>query len=77
MKDGKGPRTVLELQARFPDEAACVEFLRKLRWPEGFVCPRCQGARELDDPDATAGAVPGLPVPGVADGGHRAAPDGG
>ena len=43
MKDGKGPRTVLELQARFPDEAACVEFLRKLRWPEGFVCPRCQG----------------------------------
>lgn len=43
MRDGRGPRTLLELQARFPDEAACMEFLRRLRWPEGFVCPRCQG----------------------------------
>jgi transposase-like protein len=43
MKDGKGPRTLLELQARFPDEAACMAFLRAVRWPEGFVCPRCQG----------------------------------
>ena len=45
MKDAKGPTTVLELQARFPDEAACEAFLRKLRWPKGFVCPRCQGRR--------------------------------
>jgi transposase-like protein len=43
MKEGRGPRTLLELQARFPDEAACVAFLRAVRWPEGFVCPRCQG----------------------------------
>src|SRR5262249_59808039 len=43
MKDGKGPRTVLELQARFPDEDACMGFLRAVRWPDGFVCPRCQG----------------------------------
>jgi hypothetical protein len=43
MKESKGPTTLLEWQARFPDEAACMEFLRKLRWPEGFVCPRCQG----------------------------------
>ena len=33
MKDGKGPRTVLELQERFPDEAACMAFLREVRWP--------------------------------------------
>ena len=26
----------------FPDNPACLSFLQKLRWPEGFVCPRCQ-----------------------------------
>ncbi len=25
----------------FPDDAACVEFLVGLRWPDGFVCPEC------------------------------------
>lgn len=44
-KKAKGPRTIVELMARFPDEATCVELLRKLRWPDGFVCPRC-GERE-------------------------------
>jgi transposase-like protein len=44
-KEAKGPGTIVELMGQFPDEAACVEFLRKLRWPKGFVCPRC-GARE-------------------------------
>lgn len=41
MKQAKGPRTIVDLMARFPDEATCLEFLRKLRWPKGFVCPRC------------------------------------
>jgi len=22
-------------------EAACLEYLTRLRWPDGFVCPRC------------------------------------
>lgn len=35
------PRTVLELDARFPDDDACREYLIRLRWPDGFVCPRC------------------------------------
>jgi transposase-like zinc ribbon protein len=43
MREGMGPRTLMELQARFPDEAACVAFLRAVRWPKGFVCPRCEG----------------------------------
>jgi hypothetical protein len=43
MKEGKGPRTIVELQERFPDEAACLEFLRELRWPDGFVS--CGAAR--------------------------------
>ncbi len=25
----------------FPDEAACVRYLERLRWPRGFLCPRC------------------------------------
>lgn len=35
------PRTVLELQEWFPTDAACFEYLAGLRWPGGFVCPRC------------------------------------
>ncbi len=37
------PRTLAELEARFATEAACREYLVQLRWPDGFVCPRCQG----------------------------------
>lgn len=25
----------------FPDEEVCREYLVRLRWPQGFVCPRC------------------------------------
>jgi len=39
------PRTVLELETRFSDEAACRQYLYALRWPEGFRCPRCGGAK--------------------------------
>ena len=35
------PRTLLEFQAQFPDEASCWAYLRKARWPRGFLCPRC------------------------------------
>lgn len=35
------PRTLAELEARFGTEQACRDYLLKLRWPEGFVCPRC------------------------------------
>lgn len=37
------PRTLAELETRFSTEAACHEYLIALRWPEGFVCPRCGG----------------------------------
>ena len=36
------PRTLIEFQERFPDEASCWAFLRRARWPRGFVCPRCR-----------------------------------
>src|SRR5271157_2413821 len=35
------PSTLTELEARFRSEQACRDYLLKLRWPEGFVCPRC------------------------------------
>ena len=37
------PRTFQELLAWFPDDQSCLQFLAKLRWPEGFICPGCQG----------------------------------
>ena len=35
------PRSLIEFQQRFPDEAACVAYLAAARWPQGFVCPSC------------------------------------
>jgi transposase-like protein len=39
------PRDLLEFEARFSTEAACREYLFRLRWPEGFCCPRCGGRK--------------------------------
>lgn len=35
------PTTLGELERRFSTEEACREYLVGLRWPEGFICPRC------------------------------------
>ena len=35
------PRTYQEFRDWFPNDAACLEYLGQLRWPDGFVCPRC------------------------------------
>ena len=32
----------MEFEARFASEAACRDYLMQLRWPDGFLCPRCQ-----------------------------------
>ena len=39
------PRTILELERWFATEKQCREYLCRLRWPDGFVCPCCE-ARE-------------------------------
>ena len=36
------PRTYREFVTMFHDDKSCREFLYKLRWPDGFVCPRCE-----------------------------------
>jgi transposase-like protein len=35
------PRTRQEFRSFFPDEVACLEYLTRLRWPDGFHCPSC------------------------------------
>lgn len=37
--------SLIEFQGRFATEEACVEHLFKLRWPEGYRCPRCGHTR--------------------------------
>jgi predicted RNA-binding Zn-ribbon protein involved in translation (DUF1610 family) len=38
-------RSLREFQTSFPDEMSCAAFLFEWRWPQGFVCPACGGAR--------------------------------
>jgi ISXO2-like transposase domain/Transposase zinc-ribbon domain len=38
------PRTYQALLAWFPDDPACLGYLARLRWPDGFVCPACGAA---------------------------------
>ena len=34
--------SLLEFQARFPDEQSCWNYLGKMRWPKGFICSKCK-----------------------------------
>jgi transposase-like protein len=37
--------SLFDLMAAFPDEQACVDHLRSIRWRDGEFCPHCQGNR--------------------------------
>ena len=39
------PRTLQEFDQWFSTEKDCIEYLRQLRWPEGFRCPECNGTK--------------------------------
>lgn len=39
------PRSIVEFQARFADEADCLDYLAQSRWPDGFICPACGAQR--------------------------------
>jgi predicted RNA-binding Zn-ribbon protein involved in translation (DUF1610 family) len=39
------PLSRAQFEARFPDDAACAAYLAARRWPDGFVCPGCGGAK--------------------------------
>jgi len=39
------PRSLRELEARFSTQESCLAYWAALRWPDGFVCPRCGGTK--------------------------------
>ena len=39
------PKNLAELESELRTEKACVQYLYRLRWPDGFVCPRCGGTK--------------------------------
>jgi len=38
------PKTIIEFREWFATEQECRDYLVKLRWPQGFVCPCCKHA---------------------------------
>ena len=41
LTEQSGPRSLLEFQQLFTSEDQCTAYLHNLRWPTGFVCPKC------------------------------------
>jgi transposase-like protein len=41
----KAPTTLDEFCRTFPSERHCWEALRRMRWPAGFRCPRCEARK--------------------------------
>lgn len=35
------PMNILEFQKMFPDELACLKYLERMRWSNGFCCSKC------------------------------------
>ena len=42
------PGTFQDFDIWFSSENACLEYIAKLRWPKGFICPGC--GEEADKP---------------------------
>ena len=47
------PRDYAELRAWFATDDACRDYLAWLRWPNGFVCPRCGPVDGAARPDGS------------------------
>ncbi len=39
------PETLQEFDDWFATEQACLDYLQELRWPDGFICPACNGKK--------------------------------
>jgi transposase-like protein len=46
MKVEKYPKNFQDFLEMFKDEDACRKYLFEMRWPDGFVCPKCKMATE-------------------------------
>lgn len=44
-RDDTVPESLAAFRTRFATERACVSFLRRWRYPNGFRCPRCDWSR--------------------------------
>lgn len=42
----ESPATYLDFQRMFPDETSCLQYLERLRWPNGFFCEKCSSTGE-------------------------------
>src|ERR1035441_6878732 len=62
------PRTFQEFDAWFGSETACREYIRRLRWPDGFVCPPLRGNGRAAGNVAKPAALSSLRSAGIADG---------
>src|ERR1019366_5063773 len=61
------PRTFEEMDEWFRTETGCRDYIRRVRWPDGFVCGVYRGA--LDN-GARGISMQGVPWQHVADGRH-------
>lgn len=41
-REPRYPRSLGKFQSWLITDADCLDFLKWLRWPDGFVCPRCE-----------------------------------
>ena len=41
------PRSLMEFENRFGTVQGCQDYLFRVRWPDGFICPRCQGKETI------------------------------
>ena len=39
------PKTLSEFESRFSSEESCRDYIYNLRWPNGYICPRCGHAK--------------------------------
>ena len=42
--------SLIKFQEKFQTEEDCQKRLVELRWPDGFICPRCKGRDYYDLP---------------------------
>ena len=56
MTSTKPPETLLQFASRFRTEKQCTAYLYALRWPNGFVCPKC-GTTKAGPLKAISGAM--------------------
>ena len=44
MSQANTPSTLFDMCRHFSTEKACIDYIFQMRWPEGFICPKCQSS---------------------------------